>query len=148
MALAAGERGFKCGACGHIAYPRISPAMMVLIRKGDSFLMAMHTASPAKRFTPLAGFLEAGESIEEAVHREVFEEVGLQVHNLKYFASQSWPFPHSLMIAFTADYLGGEIRIDENELSEARWFGPNDEWPERVKTVSVSSLLVDAHRPG
>ena len=148
MALAAGERGFKCGACGHIAYPRISPAMMVLIRKGDAYLMAMHTASPSKRFTPLAGFLEAGESIEEAVHREVFEEVGLRVHNLKYFASQSWPFPHSLMIAFTADYLDGEIRIDENELSEARWFGPKDEWPERVKTVSVSSLLVDAHRPG
>ena len=86
--------------------------MMVLIRKGDKVLLAMHTPSPTKRFTPLAGFLEAGESVEEAVHREVFEEVGLRVHNLKYFASQSWPFPHSLMIAFTADYLDGEIRVD------------------------------------
>lgn len=148
MALMAGERCYRCQACGNMAYPRISPAMMVLIRNGDKVLLAMHTASPSKRFTPLAGFLEAGESIEEAVHREVFEEVGLRVHNLQYFASQSWPFPHSLMIAFTADYLDGEIRIDQNELSEARWFGPGDEWPEKVPHISISSILVDAHRPG
>ncbi|WP_426103624.1 NAD(+) diphosphatase [Massilia sp. TSP1-1-2] len=147
MALVGGERCFKCAACGMIAYPRISPAMMVLIRKGEQVLLALHTASPSKRFTPLAGFLEAGESIEEAVHREVFEEVGLRVHNLQYFSSQSWPFPHSLMIAFTADYLDGEIRINASEIAEARWFGPGDEWPEKVPHVSVSSILVDAHRP-
>lgn len=147
MARLAGERAYKCQACHMTAYPRISPAMMVLIRKGDHVLLAMHTASPSKRFTPLAGFLEAGESIEEAVHREVFEEVGLRVHNLQYFSSQSWPFPHSLMIAFTADYLDGEIRIDDSEISEARWFGPHDEWPEKVPHISVSSILVDAHRP-
>jgi NAD+ diphosphatase len=146
-ALTAGERCFKCVGCGHMAYPRISPAMMVLIRKGDSVLLALHHASPSKRFTPLAGFLEAGESIEEAIHREVHEEVGLRVHNLRYFGSQSWPFPHSLMIAFTADYLDGEIRLDANELAEARWFGPDDEWPERVPQVSISQVLVDAHRP-
>lgn len=148
MALVGGERCFKCGACGMMAYPRISPAMMVLIKKGDQVLLALHTASPSKRFTPLAGFLEAGESIEEAVHREVYEEVGLRVRNLQYFSSQSWPFPHSLMIAFTADYLDGEIRIDASEIAEARWFGPGDEWPEKVPHVSVSSILVDAHRPG
>ena len=147
MARVAHERSFKCGNCGHLAYPRISPAMMVLIRKGDSVLLAMHVASPTKRFTPLAGFLEAGESIEEAIHREVYEEVGLRVTNLQYFASQSWPFPHSLMIAFTADYAGGEIRVDPLEIAEARWFGPHDEWPERVPHISVSSVLVDAHRP-
>ncbi len=141
------ERCMHCDACGHLAYPRISPAMMVLIRKGDQVLLAFHTQSPSKRFSPLAGFLEAGESIEEAVHREVFEEVGLKVHNLQYFNSQAWPFPHSLMIAFTADYLSGDIRIDENEIAEARWFGPGDQWPERVPSVSISSLLVDAHRP-
>jgi NAD+ diphosphatase len=145
--LAAGERCFQCVACGHMAYPRISPAMMVLIRKGDAVLLALHANSPVGRFTPLAGFLEAGESIEEAVHREVFEEVGLRVHNLRYFASQSWPFPHSLMIAFTADYLDGEIRIDPAEIAEARWFGPGDEWPARAPQVSISSMLVDAHRP-
>jgi NAD+ diphosphatase len=145
--LAAGERCFQCPACGHLAYPRISPAMMVLIRKGDSVLLALHTKSTTARFTPLAGFLEAGESVEEAVHREVFEEVGLRVANLRYFSSQSWPFPHSLMLAFTADYAGGEIRVDPNEIAEARWFGPHDEWPERVPHVSISSQLVDAHRP-
>ena len=147
MALAAGERCFKCQACGMMAYPRISPAMMVLIRKGDQVLLAMHTASPSKRFTPLAGFLEAGETIEEAVHREVYEEVGLRVTNLQYFSSQSWPFPHSLMIAFTADYVDGAIRVDQNEISEARWFGPDDEWPAKVPHISVSTLLVEAHRP-
>ncbi|MES2317973.1 MAG: NAD(+) diphosphatase [Pseudomonadota bacterium] len=147
MALLAGERCFTCQACGMMAYPRISPAMMVLIRKGEQVLLAMHVASPSKRFTPLAGFLEAGESIEEAVHREVYEEVGLRVHNLKYFSSQSWPFPHSLMIGFTADYLDGEIRVDESEISEARWFGPGDEWPEKVPHISISSILVDAYRP-
>jgi NAD+ diphosphatase len=81
------------------------------------------------------------------VHREVFEEVGLRVHNLQSFSSQSWPFPHSLMIAFTAEYLDGEIRVDQTEIAEARWFGPGDEWPERIPHVSVSSLLIDAHRP-
>jgi NAD+ diphosphatase len=142
-----GERCYQCPSCGHSAYPRISPAMMVLIRKGDSVLLAMHTNSPYKRYTALAGFLEAGESIEEAVHREVFEEVGLRVHNLQYFGSQSWPFPHSLMIAYTADYLDGEIRIDASEIAEARWFGPGDEWPELPITVSIAAKLVNAHRP-
>ena len=142
-----GERCFTCAACGMLAYPRISPAMMVLIRKGDSVLLAMHKHSPSQRFSPLAGFLEAGESIEEAVHREVMEEVGLRVHNLQYFMSQSWPFPHSLMIAFTADYLDGEIRLDENEIAEARWFGPGDAWPEASSSVSISALLVGVHRP-
>ncbi|HEU4853270.1 MAG TPA: NAD(+) diphosphatase [Telluria sp.] len=144
--LSADERCAKC-ACGHLAYPRISPAMMVLIRKGDSVLLAMHVQSPSKRYTPLAGFLEAGESIEEAVHREVYEEVGLRVHNLQYFGSQSWPFPHSLMIAFTADYLDGEIRVDPSEISDARWFGPGDEWPEPISHFSISAMLVDAYRP-
>ncbi|MDC8758101.1 NAD(+) diphosphatase [Janthinobacterium fluminis] len=147
MALAGGERCFKCPGCGMLAYPRISPAMMVLIRKGDAVLLAMHTASPSQRFSPLAGFLEAGESVEEAVHREVMEEVGLRVHNLQYFMSQSWPFPHSLMIAFTADYLDGEIRVDPDEIAEARWFGPDDAWPEPASAVSISALLVNAHRP-
>jgi NAD+ diphosphatase len=147
MQQAPGERCFSCANCGMTAYPRISPAMMVLIRKGESVLMAMHTQSPYKRYTALAGFLEAGESIEEAIHREVHEEVGLRVHNLRYFGSQSWPFPHSLMIAFTADYLDGEIRIDQNEIADARWFGPDDEWPEMPVTVSIAAQLVNAHRP-
>jgi len=141
------ERCFSCPQCGMTAYPRISPAMMVLVKKGDAVLLAMHAQSPYKRFTALAGFLEAGESVEDAIHREVQEEVGLRVHNLQYFGSQSWPFPHSLMIAFTAEYLDGEIRVDPEEIAEARWFGPDDEWPERPVTVSIAARLINAHWP-
>lgn len=147
MQLASGERAFKCSACGMIAYPRISPAMMVLIKKGDEILLARHTISPTGRFSALAGFLEAGESIEEAVHREVMEEVGLKVRNLQYFGSQSWPFPHSLMIAFTAEYASGQITPDTSEIAEARWFGPNDVQPEAPPGVSISNLLLNANWP-
>jgi len=147
MQLANGERAFKCPACGLVAYPRISPAMMVLIRDGERILLARHVQSPTGRFSALAGFLETGESIEEAIHREVMEEVGLRVKNLRYFGSQSWPFPHSLMIAFTADYAGGEIAPDASEIAEARWFGPHDVQPEAPPAVSISNLLVNAHWP-
>lgn len=147
MELLVGERCLKCPACAMMAYPRISPAMMVLIKKGDAILLARHVASPTQRFSPLAGFLEAGESIEEAIHREVFEEVGLKIDNLRYFMSQSWPFPHSLMIAFTADYVAGEIVIDQREIAEARWFGPQDALPEYSSAVSISNLLVSANFP-
>jgi NAD+ diphosphatase len=119
--------------------------MMVLIKKGDAILLARHTASPTNRFSALAGFLEAGESIEEAVHREVFEEVGLRIHNLRYFGSQSWPFPHSLMIAYTADYLSGEIRPDENEIAEAHWYGPDDSLPEYASEISIAGALINSH---
>jgi NAD+ diphosphatase len=149
--LVEGERAYRC-ACGHQAYPRISPAMMVLVRKrdeqGERILLASHANYATTRFTALAGFVEAGESVEEAVHREVFEEVGLKVHNLQYFASQAWPFPHSLMLAFTADYLDGEIRVDPNEIVEARWFGPDDELPPAPERhISISTVLIAAHLP-
>ena len=141
------ERCVRCPACGFMAYPRISPAMMVLIRRGDSILLARHSASPAPFFTALAGFVEAGESVEEAVHREVFEEVGLKVRNIAYFGSQPWPFPHSLMIAYTAEFEGGEIKIDEAEIAEARWFGPDDALPKIPHGVSIASDLIRAHLP-
>lgn len=147
LQLLEGERCFRCPNCGHSAYPRISPAMMVLVRKGEQVLLALHTNSPYQRYTALAGFLEAGESVEEAIHREVYEEVGLRVHNLRYFGSQSWPFPHSLMMAYTADYLDGEIRLDASEIADARWFGADDEWPDLPVKVSIAARLIDAHRP-
>jgi NAD+ diphosphatase len=103
MAGVEGERAFRCPDCGFTAYPRICPAMMVLIRKGEQVLLASHANGATTRYTALAGFVEAGESVEEAVHREVYEEVGLRVHRLQYFRSQSWPFPNSLMIAFYAE---------------------------------------------
>jgi NAD+ diphosphatase len=146
MQLGSGERCFKCPDCGMTAYPRISPAMMVLIKKGDYILLAKHKASPVKRFIPLAGFLEAGESVEEAIHREVFEEIGIKVKNLQYFSSQSWPFPHSLMIAFTAEYESGELVLDDNEIEEAQWFGPDNPLPPDYPVgLSVSGALVHAH---
>ncbi len=144
----AGERCMACPACGHSAYPRISPAMMVLVQRGDELLLARHTASPTGMFTALAGFLEAGESVEDAIHREVHEEVGLRVHRLQYFGSQSWPFPHSLMLAFTAQYLGGELRLDDKEIAEARWFGPGDALPPRPPGLSIAGQLINAHLPG
>jgi NAD+ diphosphatase len=147
MARAPGERAMKC-ACGHVAYPRISPAMMVLVKRGPAILLARNVAVPAGgRMSALAGFLEPGESIEDAVHREVREEVGLEVKDLRYFASQSWPYPHSLMIAFTAEYAGGELRCDPAEIAEARWFGPGDALPELSPKQSVSRALIDAHLP-
>ncbi len=145
----AGERCVRCPACGHSAYPRISPAMMVLVRRGNDILLARHTQSPTQFFSALAGFLEAGESIEDAVHREVREEVGLEVRDLRYFSSQSWPFPHSLMIAFTAEYAGGEIRLDDQEIAEARWFGPGDALPRTPPAgLSIAGDLIGAHLPG
>ncbi|HEX7641751.1 MAG TPA: NAD(+) diphosphatase [Burkholderiaceae bacterium] len=140
--LMPGERCMTCPSCGHVAYPRISPAMMVLIRKGNSILLARNVAAPAGRFSALAGFLEAGESIEEAVHREVFEEVGLKVHNLRYFASQPWSFPHSLMIAYVAEYLSGEIRCAADEIAEAHWYGPEDELPAFAPKISIAGELI------
>jgi len=95
----------------------------------------------------LAGFVEPGESIEDAIHREVREEVGVEVKDIAYFASQSWPFPHSLMIAFTAEYAGGEIRCDPSEIAEARWFGPEDKLPELSPKQSISRALIDANLP-
>lgn len=144
----AGERCRVCTSCGHTAYPRISPAMMVLVRRGDHILLARHTHSPAPFYTALAGFVEAGESIEECIHREVAEEVGLRVRDIRYFGSQSWPFPHSLMIAYTAEYAGGDIQTDPGEIADARWFGPGDELP-RIPPAgfSIAGELLRAHWP-
>jgi NAD+ diphosphatase len=146
MVLQPGERAMRC-ACGHTAYPRISPAMMVLVRRGDSILLARNIAAPPGRMSALAGFLEAGESVEEAIHREVREEVGLEVKDLRYFASQPWSFPHSLMIAFTAEYAGGELVPDTREIVEAAWFGPGDKLPELSPRQSISRALIDANLP-
>jgi len=141
------ELCMRCPSCKQSAYPRVSPAMMVLIRKGDQILLARHSAYATARHTALAGFVEAGESIEDAIHREVYEEVGLRVTDLRYFGSQSWPFPHSLMIAFTAEYVGGDLRLQADEISEARWYGPGDTLPEIPMLESIAGRLVRANLP-
>ena len=141
------ELCFQCPGCGFSAYPRVSPAMMVLIRRGDHILLARHSAYANARYTALAGFVEAGENIEEAIHREVYEEVGLDVKDFRYFGSQSWPFPHSLMIAYTAEYAGGELRIQQDELDDARWYGPDDDLPAIPSEDSIAGRLIRANLP-
>ena len=138
------ERAVQCPRCGLRSYPRISPAMMVLITRGRQLLLASNVSFPEGRYSALAGFLEAGESVEAALHREVAEEVGLKVHDLRYFGSQSWPFPHALMLAFTAEWLAGDISVDPTELRDARWFDP-DALPDLPPAnVSISRALVEA----
>jgi NAD+ diphosphatase len=116
----------KCPSCGQNHYPRIAPAIIVAIRKDDELLMAQHSYHDTIRYALIAGFVEPGESIEEAVHREVLEEVGIRIRNLKYMKSQSWPFPNSLMLAFTAEYESGEIKVDGDEIVKAKWFKADD----------------------
>jgi NAD+ diphosphatase len=136
------ERSRKCPACGHSAYPRISPAMMCLVTRGKEILLARNVSFPAGRYSALAGFLEAGESVEDAVHREVREEVGVAVKNLRYFDSQSWPFPDSLMIAFTAEYAGGELKPNGVEIAEADWFS-KEALPQMPPSASIARALID-----
>ncbi len=132
----------KCPKCGQVHYTRISPAVIVAITKDDQLLMAKHTYHKFDRYALIAGFVEAGESIEEALHREVMEEVGIKVKNLKYITSQSWPYPNSLMIGFTAEYDSGDIRVDNVEISSAKWFNPED--IERLPSeISISAYLVN-----
>ena len=137
-----GERAKECPACGHIVYPRVSPAMMVLVTRGQELLLARAKRFPQAMYSALAGFVEPGESIEDCVHREVREEVGVEVDALRYVASQSWPFPHSLMIAYTAEYVAGEVRPCDDEIADARWFAI-DALPQLPSPVSISRVLID-----
>jgi NAD+ diphosphatase len=138
------ERARRCPECGHLAYPRLSPAVIMLVRRGqDELLLARNRAFAGGFFSVLAGFVEPGESLEEAVAREVREEVGLEIANIRYFGSQPWPFPHSLMIGFTADYASGDIRLQEDELVEAGWFSRRGELPRLPGKLSIARRLID-----
>ncbi len=137
------ERAKECPACGLVAYPRVSPAMMALVTRGKEMLLARaHRFAPGM-FSALAGFVEPGETIEDCVRREVREEVGVDVGDITYFASQSWAFPHSLMIAFTAAWTGGDILLEDEEIVEARWFHVDD-LPKLPMSVSIARRLIDA----
>jgi NAD+ diphosphatase len=139
----ADERAKQCPACGHVVYPRVSPAMMALVTRGQELLLARSKRFPQALYSALAGFVEAGESIEDCVHREVREEVGIEVQGLRYVASQSWPFPHSLMIAYTAEYASGEVRPCDDEIVDARWFAL-DALPQLPNPVSIARALIDS----
>jgi NAD+ diphosphatase len=137
------ERAKECPACGYVAYPRNSPAMMVLVTRGPELLLARAKRFPTAMYSALAGFVEPGETIEDCIRREVREEVGVDVTDIRYFASQSWPFPHSLMIAYTAEYAGGEMRPSDDEIADARWFAL-DALPSLPATVSIARRLIEA----
>ena len=139
----AGERAKECPACGLIAYPRVSPAMMALVIREREILLARAPRFPGAMYSALAGFVEPGETIEDCVRREVREEVGIDVDRIEYFSSQSWPFPHSLMIAFTAHYAGGELRPDPAEIADARWFAL-DALPDLPSPMSIARRLIDS----
>ena len=132
----------ECPNCKRIAFPRIEPCVIVLVTKGEEILLAAHTYRNQDVYTCLAGFIEAGESAEQAVKREIFEETGLKVKNIVYRGSQSWPFPDQLMLAFEADWESGEIKIQEDELLEAAWF-PKTQPPSKLSPGSVAYKLIN-----
>ena len=137
-----GERAMRCPACQLTAYPRIAPAIITLVRKGDLALLAHGARFPMPFYSTLAGFVEAGETLEETLVREVREEVGIEVGDLRYFGSQSWPFPHSLMLGFFATWKSGEIVVDPTEIIDAKWFRA-DELPMIPPLMSISRKLID-----
>jgi NAD+ diphosphatase len=142
-----GEHARRCPACGLRAYPRLSPVVIVAVTAGERILLARAARFPPGLFSVLAGFVEAGETLEEAVHREVREEVGVRLADVRYAGSQPWPFPHQLMVGFTAVHAGGAPVPDGAEIVEARWFGAH-ELPRLPPPASIARRLVDAWAAG
>lgn len=131
----------KCYSCNNLIFPRISPCIIVTVRKEGKVLLAKHTYRNQNIYACIAGFMESGESAEHAVEREVFEETGIKITNIQYKGSQSWPFPDQLMLGFTADYLSGELKLQESEIADAQWFDPED-CPESPKPGSIAYKLI------
>jgi NAD+ diphosphatase len=137
------ERVRECPACKLSAYPRVAPAVMALVTRGRELLLGRSLHFPPGMYSALAGFAEPGETLEQCVAREVEEEVGVSVTKLSYFASQPWPFPHSLMIAFVCEWAGGEIRVQEGEIESADWFDVL-QLPQIPSKISIARRLIDA----
>ncbi len=135
------ERARACPQCRFTVYPPVSPAIMILIKRGREVLLGRKKEWTPGRYSALAGFVEPGETLEETVRRETREEVGVAVENIRYFGSQPWPFPHSLMVAFVADYAGGEIRPDGVEIEDARFFDA-EQLPQLPPSISISRRLI------
>ena len=136
------ERAKVCVSCGLRNYPRLSPSIIVSVIRDERILLARSRRFPEGMYSVLAGFVEPGETLEECIQREVFEEVGVEVTNIQYFGSQNWPFPHSLMIGFTAEYLTGEIRIDDDEIVDAKWFNARN-LPRIPGSYSIARKMID-----
>jgi len=138
----AGERAKRCPNCGLLSYPRISPAVIVLVARDDELLLARSPHFPAGMYSVLAGFVEPGESLEDTVAREIGEETGIGVKSVRYFGSQPWPYPNSLMIGFTAVYAGGELTPDPREIEAAAWYTRNN-LPKLPGKPSIARALID-----
>jgi NAD+ diphosphatase len=136
------ERAKICTGCGLINYPRISPAVIVAVIREDRILLARNKQFRLPFFSVLAGFVEPGEKLEDCIEREIREEVGIRVRNIRYFGSQPWPFPNSLMIGFVAEHSEGEIRIDNSEIIEAGWFS-RENLPAIPSKISIARQLID-----
>jgi NAD+ diphosphatase len=136
------ERAKTCPECGMINYPRLSPAVIVAVLKNHRILLGRNKRFRLPFYSVLAGFVEPGETLEECVRREIREEVAITVKNIRYFGSQPWPFPDSLMIAFVADYAGGEISTDGSEIIDAAWFA-KDNLPKIPPRISIARQLID-----
>ena len=142
------ERSMVCASCGHTEYPKICPAVIVAIRNGDKLLMSRYARGTYRRYALIAGYVEVGETFEECVRREVMEEVGLKVKNIRYYKSQPWSFSDSVMIGFTAELDGDDtIRLEEDELAEAGWF-TRDEIVEYPPYISVGHEMMKAFKDG
>ena len=137
------ERAMICPACNHIAYPRINPVVITLIARDDRILLAHKAGGVLPFWSLVAGFVEAHETLEQAVAREIAEEVGLRVTNIRYASSKPWPLPNNLMFGFTAEYESGEITPDGVEIAEAGWFG-RDDLPPIPSRVSIARRMIDA----
>jgi NAD+ diphosphatase len=135
------ERAARCPHCGLNAYPRLAPAIIVTVERGDEILLGQGRGFRGT-YSALAGFAEPGETLEQAVRREVWEEVGVELDSVHYFGSQPWPFPHSLMIGFVATWSSGEIQVDGEEIVDARWFKA-DHLPEIPPPLSIARRLID-----
>ncbi|MEM7335357.1 MAG: NAD(+) diphosphatase [Chloroflexota bacterium] len=135
-----------CPSCGFTMYPRLAPAIIVRVQRetenGREILLARGPNYPPGWYSVLAGFVEPGENLETCVAREIFEEVGIRVKNIRYFGSQPWPFPHSLMLGFTADYESGEFVLQESEIEDAKWFR-KENMPRIPPRMSISRHLID-----
>lgn len=137
-----GNRAAACPSCGYTQYPRITPCIIVLVTRGETALLARAARFPRPMFSCLAGFMEPGENAEHAVHREVFEETALCIGGLRYHSSQSWPFPHALMLGFRAEHREGEIQVDGEEIVEAHWWHYS-ELPPVPPQGSIARALID-----
>lgn len=140
----ADEWGKRCPDCGSLHYPHIHPCVIVIVRRPGEILMTRKAEWPQGRYSLVAGFVDFSESLEDAVAREVEEETGILVKNVRYVGSQGWPFPSQLMAGFVADYAGGEVKVEEKELEDAGWF-PVDDLPLLPPRRSISRYLIDNH---